>query len=64
MVKFKVINGKWNVINLYDVLQAHNFDRFINSFRKINVTPIRNTKLKKYNYLFKNLKNNEKWNLK
>jgi hypothetical protein len=54
--KHKIVNGKWQIKNIYDALQASLFDTYINTHRE-EETPVLRAKItKEHNYQF-NFKN-------
>ena len=48
----KIINGKWQVGNLYDALVSEKFDRFINLHRQHSREVKRAVNLKQHNYIY------------
>ena len=48
----KIVNGKWQINNLYDALQASLFDKYINTHRELESPVLRSKITKEHNYQF------------
>jgi hypothetical protein len=48
----KIVNGKWQIRNIYDALQASLFDVYINTHREAETPVLRSKITKEHNYQF------------
>jgi len=50
--KHKIVNGKWQIKNIYDALQASLFDKYVNTCREPETPILRSKITKEHNYNF------------